>query len=222
VKLYNASNFFDERAVPSVDDEPMALLLAPFAQAVVECHPRLVGDRCARFATRLGAGGTRLQVAMGLETVHPGALPRLGKAMTLDDFATAAARLHAHGAGIRAFVLVGAPFVPADEAADWAERSAAWAFAQGVEHVSLIPVRGDGEAMRRLTASGDFAAPTLAVVEEAFARCLALDRGVVTVDLWDLERLLSCGACAAARQARLARINRSGVDEPGVACERCA
>lgn len=222
VKLYNASNFFAERAVPAADDEPLASLLAPCARVIVECHPRLVGDRCARFVDRLGRDSTRLQVAMGLETVHPGALPRLGKAMTLDDFAAAAGRLRALGAGVRAFVLVGAPFVPAAEAALWAERSTAWAFAHGVEHVSLIPVRGEGEALRWLASAGDFAAPTIAVVEEAFSRCLALGDGVVTVDTWDFGRLLACAACAPARRARLERINRRGADEPPVACERCA
>jgi hypothetical protein len=222
VKLYNASNFFEARAVPPADDEALASFVAPFAQVVVECHPRLVGARADRFADRLRASATRLQVAMGLETVHPGALPRLGKAMTLDDFAGAAARLRATGAGVRAFVLVGAPFVPAAETALWAERSTAWAFDQGVEHVSLIPTRGDGEAMRRLVASGDFAPPAPATVEEAFERCLALGGGVVTLDGWDLDRVLSCDACRAARRERLARMSLSGAVEPAIACGRCA
>src|SRR6185295_5330636 len=97
VKLYNASNFFEPRAVPPEDDEAIAALLAPFAQVVVECHPRLVGARAERFAARLAESQSptrasrRLQVAMGLETVHPHALPRLGKAMTLDGFAGAVA-----------------------------------------------------------------------------------------------------------------------------------
>lgn len=222
VKLYNASNFFEARAVPPGDDEALAALVAPFEQVVVECHPRLVGDRAERFADRLRATGTRLQLAMGLETVHPAALPRLGKAMTLDDFAGATARLRAMGAGVRAFVLVGAPFVPGAEIADWAERSTAWAFDQGVEHVSLIPTRGDGEAMRRLAAAGDFEPPTRAMVEEAFVRCLALGGGVVTLDGWDLDRILTCDACRAPRRERLVRMSLSGAVEAPIVCERCA
>lgn len=238
IKLYNASNFFEARAVPPEDDEAIAALLAPFAQVIVECHPRLVGTRAERFAARLAeidavAPATsavapsparargRLQVAMGLETVHPQALPRLGKAMTLDDFAGAAARLRAIGCGVRAFVLVGAPFVPADEAAEWAVRSAAWAFAKGVEHVSLIPVRGDGDALRALAERGEFTRPALDSVEDAFDRCLALGAGVVTVDTWDLDRLLSCDGCREARRDRLQRLNLSGSVEPRVQCEGC-
>jgi hypothetical protein len=222
IKLYNASNFFEARAVPPEDDEAISALLAPFAQVVVECHPRLVGERAERFAARLGASDTRLQVAIGLETVHPQALPRLGKAMTLDDFAGAAARLQAMGCGVRAFVLVGAPHVPADEAAEWAERSAAWAFAHGVEHVSLIPMRGDTDAMRALAARGDFTAPTPATVEDAFDDCVALGAGVVTVDAWDVDRLLRCDGCREARRVRLLRMNLSGTVEPRVTCELCA
>lgn len=231
VKLYNASNFFDQRAVPEEDEEAIVELLGPFAQGIVECHPRLVGERAERFARRLAAlprangngGGARLQVAMGLETIHPTALPRLGKAMTLATFASAAARLRAIGAGVRAFVLVGAPFVPAEEAARWAERSTAWALAHGVEHVSLIPVRGDGEALRRLAAAGDFTPPTTAIVEDAFDRCLALaSDGVVTLDTWDLDRVLTCRACADARRARLLRMNSSGRSEARVVCDLCS
>src|ERR1700726_3858558 len=53
-KLYNASNFFEQRAVPVEDEPELAEILAPFARVTVECHPRLVGDRCLAFAERLG------------------------------------------------------------------------------------------------------------------------------------------------------------------------
>ncbi|MGH9362079.1 MAG: radical SAM protein, partial [Thermoanaerobaculia bacterium] len=101
IKLYNASNFFDPRAVPPEDDPAIAAFLAPFPRVTVECHPRLVGRRCFDFARRLAG---RLEVAMGLETVQPEALPRLGKEMTLAAFDRAAAALVAAGIPIRAFV----------------------------------------------------------------------------------------------------------------------
>lgn len=206
VKLYNASNFFESRAVPEEDDEAMISLTAPFARVTVECHPRLIGGRCLRFAERLAG---RLEVAMGLETVHPEALPRLNKGMTLDDFDRAAETLRRAGIGLRTFVLVAPPFVPLEEAVEWAVRSCAHAFGQGSDRVSLIPLRG-----------GD-TPPRLDQLEEALERCLDLNQGIVTADLWDVRRFATCTHCVDARLARLERMNRSGLVEPRAACPEC-
>ena len=86
LKLYNSGNFFDPLAIPPQDYEEIARLAAPFERVIVECHPRLIGSRCWEFS-RLLSGD--LEVALGLETVHPQVLPRLNKQMTLDDFARA-------------------------------------------------------------------------------------------------------------------------------------
>ncbi len=219
IKLYNASNFFEPRAVPEGEEERLLPLLSPFFRVVVENHPRLTNERCLAFAEALEG---RLEVAMGLETVHPEALPRLGKAMRLADFDAACRRLRGAGVSLRAFVLVGAPFVPAAEAVDWAVRSAEHAFAQSVGTVTLIPVRGGGSELARLAAEGRFTPPRLARLEEALERCLELDGGVVQADLWDLERFADCPTCAPARRDRLHRSNLSGATEPAVACEACA
>jgi len=219
IKLYNASNFFDPKAVPPADEEAIAGLVAPFAQVVVECHPKLVGRRAFAFAERLAG---RLQVAMGLETIHPAALPRLGKGMSRSDFARAAGALRRRGLGSRAFVLVGAPYVPPAETVDWAVYSAAFAFDAGVEHVALIPVRGGNGALEALAARGDFTPPSLAQLEDALGRCLELAGGAVTADLWDLDRLADCPACFGRRRERLERLNLSGRNEPRVSCEHCA
>lgn len=217
VKLYNASNFFDPRAVPEADLLALVPLLAPFARVVVECHPRLVGDRALRFHEALGG---RLEVAMGLETIHPEALPRLNKEMTLADFDRAAARLGAAGIGLRAFVLVGAPFVPQDETVAWAVRSAAWAFERGAGTVALIPVRGGNGAIEELAARGDFTPPVLAQLEAALDGCLDFG-GVVQADLWDFDRLALCAACAPPRRERLERLNLTGRREPRIECAEC-
>lgn len=218
VKLYNASNFFDPRAVPVDDDPEILRRVDRFARVVVECHPKLVGRRCGQWADRLDG---RLQVAMGLETVHPRAAARLGKQATPEDFARAADRLRGAGAGLRAFVLVGAPFVPGREAVLWVERSARFAFDHGAEHVALIPVRGGNGELERLAGEGLFHPLSLEQIEDALDRCLDLGPGVVTVDTWDLERLAACPACAPGRIARLERINLSGRREPAPACEVC-
>jgi len=219
LKLYNASNFFDSKAVPPVDDVEIAHLAAPFERVVVECHPRLLGPRCLEFADRLEG---RLQVAMGLETAHPEALARLNKQTTLRHFERAASLLADSGIGLRAFVLVGAPFVPSEETVLWIEHSVALAFDQGAAHVALVPVRGGPGEMERLERAGHFTAPTLGQVEEAFERCLALEApGVVTVDTWDLERFAACPTCGDLRRERLARMNLSGTVEPKILCHRC-
>jgi len=213
LKLYNASNFFELRAVPVEDEAALLALATPFARVTVECHPRLIGDRCLRFAERLTG---RLEVAMGLETVHPEALPKLNKGLTLEDFDRAASLLRQAGIGLRAFVLVGCPFVPPEEAVDWAIRSAAHAFEQGAERVSLIPIRGGNGALEAL----GFTPPRLDQLEEALERCLDLP-GIVTADLWDARRFASCAECADGRIARLERMNRSGRPEPSIACAIC-
>lgn len=206
VKLYNASNFFESRAVPEEDEEEILALSAPFARVTVECHPRLIGARCLRFADQLA--GT-LEVAMGLETVHPEALPGLNKGMTLGDFDRAAETLRRAGIGLRVFVLVAPPFVPPEEAVEWAVRSCVHAFEQSAARVSLIPLRGGNTP------------PTLDQLEEALERCLALNGGIVTADLWDARRFATCPSCTDARLARLDRMNRTGRIEPRPACPDC-
>ncbi len=221
LKLYNASNFFEPRAVPEADLEPIARLAEEFERVVVECHPRLVDGRVRRFADRLRG---RLEVAMGLETVHAGALPRLGKQLTLEQFDRAAARLLADGVDLRAFVLVGVPFVPAAEQAHWAAASVRHALGAGARSVALIPVRGGNGELERLRRLDWFEPPDLALVEEALARGMeeAGSRAAVQVDPWDLERVQSaCRACRASRLEAIREMNRTGVPRR-TACDDCS
>lgn len=224
IKLYNASNFFENRAVPLEDDPRILELLEPFAEVTVECHPRLIRDRALGFAAELRG---RMEVAMGLETVHPEAFPRLRKGMDLEDFERATDMLRRRDLGVRAFVLVGAPFVPPEEAVEWAVRSTRWAFERGVERVSLIPVRGGTAEMRRLEETGEWASPTLRQLEDALDETLRATaneddgRGIVTADSWDLDAFSDCSSCLPDRRRRLERINRSGRSEPRVDCSVC-
>ena len=219
LKLYNASNFFDSKAVPPEDDAEIAALAEAFERVVVECHPRLIGPRCLEFADRLK--GT-LQVALGLETVHPEALPRLNKRSGLSHFRRAAAILADAGIEMRAFVLLGAPFVPPEESVQWAVRSAAYAFDYGAQHVALVPMRGGQGDLVRLEEEGLFVPPTLEQVEEALELCLdSTPPGVITVDTWDLEALETCSACGPLRRRRLEQMNLRGESEPAVVCHLC-
>ena len=218
VKLYNASNFFDPRAVPPEDLAELARLLIPFEAVTVESHARTVGRRCRDFADRLTG---RLEVAIGLETAHPEALPRLNKQMDLSDFDRAARFLREHGMDLRAFVLVGAPFIPPAESVRWAIRSVEHALAQGAAAVALIPARGGNGAMEQLAAEGWFTPPALTDLELALEGSLGLG-GVVTADLWDADRLVGCPACRTARLERIQRMNATGRAGPTVQCPECA
>lgn len=222
IKLYNASNFFDPRAVPPGDLPALAHLLAPCPAVTVETHARTVGERCLEFADRLAG---RLEVAIGIETIHPEALPRLNKQVTLDQFSRAATFLQEHGIDLRAFVILGVPFVPPAEAVEWARRSAAWALARGARHVTIIPARGGNGEMERLAAAGDFVPPNLAQLESALSACLAApggpDGATVTADLWDVERLSACPACRDASVERIRLMNREGRPAPGIECPAC-
>jgi hypothetical protein len=147
-------------------------------------------------------------------------LPQLNKGLRVADFDRAAGRLRARGIGIRVFVLVGAPYVPPQESVDWTVRSTAHALAQGAGHVSLIPVRGGNGALALVAQQGDFTAPTLQQVEQSLECCLELGAGVVTADLWDVERFFTC-SCSPDRAARLRAMNASGRVEPPVRCAEC-
>jgi archaeosine synthase beta-subunit len=219
VKLYNASSFFDPQAVPEADYGPIAERLAGFDHVVVESHPALIGPRVDRFQAVLGAS---LEVAMGLETAHPGALEGLNKRMSLDQFARAAEALHRRGVALRAFVLVFPPFVLRPEQDEWLVRSVDFAFACGASAVSLIPTRAGNGALEALAQAGSFEAPTLADLERSLALGLEHSRGRVFADLWDLGRFAHCAQCHAVRADRLRLMSLEQRARPAVDCAACA
>jgi radical SAM enzyme (TIGR01210 family) len=212
LKLYNAGSFFDPRAVPEADYAAVARTLAGLSRVIVESHPSLVGPRVDRLLAALADDNPlppALEVAMGLETAHPAALDRLNKHFTVADFARAADALAAVGAAMRVFLLLSPPFVPVAEQDEWLLRSLDTAFASGAAVVSLIPTRSGNGTVEALAAAGLFAAPTLATIERSFALALrhAAGRGIVLLDLWDLDRFSPDGRCPAALRAALAAAN---------------
>jgi uncharacterized Fe-S cluster-containing MiaB family protein len=162
-----------------------------------------------------------LEVAMGLESVHPEVLPRLNKQMQLEDFDRAAEQLAARDVAVRAFVLVGVPFLEPDQQVEWAVRSVEYAASKGAGAVSLIPVRGGNGEMERLATAGQWQAPTLQQLEEALEAAITIPGVVVTADTWDLERFAACRHCQPHRLTRLAEINLSGAVSPRRACAAC-
>lgn len=218
IKLYNSGSFFDRKAIPVEDHAAIASRVAGFDRVIVECHPALVGADCLAFRDRLNG---RLEVAMGLETVHPEILSKLNKRMTVDQFAAAAKRLKENDVDLRVFILVKPPFMAEGEALEWAARSLDFAFDCGATAATLIPTRGGNGAMEELAASGEFAPPRLATVESAAAYGISLGRGRVLVDLWDLRRSVECESCRERRVERLHAMNLRQAILPVVDCESC-
>ncbi len=220
IKLYNSGNFFDARAIPRSDHQAIALSVQPFDNVIVENHPRLCSKACLRFQSMLEA--TPLEIAMGLETVHPDVLPALNKQMTLDDYSRAVEFLLASEIAVRSFILLKPPFLSESEGVEWALRSLEFAFAQGVGCCAVIPTRAGNGVMDELEIGNQFAPPTLDALEQVLEQGLSIanGRGRVFVDLWDIERFADCPVCVDRRRERLQRMNHSQQILPPIEC-RC-
>lgn len=206
LKLYNASNFFDARAVPAEDVPRIAELAQPFEAVTVESHANTIGPLTLEFAELLSG---QLEVAVGLETIHPVARAQLNKRLDLARFDRAAAFLAEHDIDLRVFVLLGAPYVPALESIEWTVRSVAYAAARGAGRIAIIPVRGGNGELERLQQLGAFAPPTLIQLESVLEQCRSITSAVVTADMWDIARLPACEVCRAQRVARIQAMNLS-------------
>ncbi len=218
LKLYNSGSFFDPAAIPVSDYAQIARTISFAEHIIVESHPRLVEEKAVRFRNLLSGS---LEVAMGLETIHPQVLPRLNKKFDLGHFARAAEFLRTRQISVRAFVLVKPPFMDEAEGLEWAVKSAAFAFSCGATVVSLIPTRVGNGAMERLVETGEFAPPRLATLEEALEQALNLRAGRVFADLWNLEQFSRCAVCLPAREQRLRAINLSQKSLPAIECPAC-
>jgi len=204
LKLFNSGSFFDPRAIPLEDYPQIASLSASFENVLVESHTAFIGEECLEFSRMLKG---QLQVAIGLETVHPEILPQLNKQMTLEDFNRSVDFLRTNGISTRAFILLRPPFLSEEEGVEWACRSLDFAFACGVDVCSVIPVRSGNGALERLNLDGYFQEPSIHSLERVVEYGIGLQKGLVFADLWDLERFSTCNACFESRKKRLNQIN---------------
>lgn len=204
IKIYNSGNFFDRQAVPEDDYKNIAGLLNGYQTVIVESHPRLINESCLMFRDQLNA---ELQVAIGLETVHPEVLPKLNKRMTTEDFANAVQFLNNYGIRTRAFILLRPPFMDEVQGVIWAKKSIDFAFAAGVECCVIIPTRSGNGATDWLKHNGFFHEPAIQSLEEATGYGISLKKGRVFADLWNIDRFVQCADCASERKSRLIRMN---------------
>jgi uncharacterized Fe-S cluster-containing MiaB family protein len=147
------------------------------------------------------------------------ALEKINKRITVQDFRRSALFLRQNEISIRAFLLVGVPFVPRREQTYWVERSMEVAFASGASVVSLIPTRLGNGALEELNAAGKFREPLLEELEMAQEFGLRLKAGRVFGDTWEAERFSRCARCGGARVNRIERMNLSQMIEPRVECD---
>ena len=204
LKLYNNGNFFDERAIPEADYKRIADLVSNFETVIVESHPKLINEKCLRFKDMLKP---ELQVAVGLETVHPEVLRKLNKQMTLEDFKNSIYYLSQNRIRSRAFILLRPPFLKESEGIFWAKRSIDFAFKIGVECCAIIPVRAGNGAMDLLMEKGDFSLPDIHSLEMVLEYGIGLNAGRVFADVWDLYLFSNCKKCIKHRINRLTTMN---------------
>jgi len=204
LKLYNSGSFFDERAIAEKDYERIASLVSGMDTVIVECHPRLINEKCLRFRDMLKPD---LHVAMGLETIKPGLLRKLNKKMSPEDFGNSVKYLKRNGIQSRAFILLRPPFHSEDEGIYWAERSIDFAFNSGVECCTVIPVRGGNGAMEELAREGHFTPPDIISLEKVLEYGIGLGKGRVFADTWDLKLFSRCDKCLGRRIERITQMN---------------
>ena len=221
VKLSNSGNFFDAKAIPKADWPGIVERVRSFKSVIVENHPKLCGEGCFEFRDMLAQHGVELEVALGLETVHPEVLPRLNKQMTLGDFSRAARLLVSAGIRLRTFILLRPPFLSEDEGVEWALRSIEFAFAEGVSCCSIVPTRTGNGIMEQLKVDGLFAPPQLASMETVQEQGLQSGSGRVFMDTWDAQQFAECSKCAEQRIQRIAGMNLSQQIMPRIVCEKC-
>ena len=184
LKLYNSGNFFDPLSIRPGEYSEIAGHCADYSRVIVENHPRFGAERLRQFRDLLSAP---LEVAVGLETIQPRWLDRLGKQMSRDQFDAYAKWLMDERVDLRVFLILGVPGISVTESLRWARLSVRHAIAQGARHVSLIPARF-GHGWNGLAdqlpcfSSDDLIAVQAAAIGDADGEA------VVMIDLWDLDQ----------------------------------
>jgi len=216
VKLYNSGNFFDGKAIPRDDYRKIAQLLSEVEHVIVENHPKLIGPFIPEFRDLLSA---TFEIAIGLETIHPVAMPRLNKQITRENFSEAVRFLTSHNISSRAFILLNPPFLKGVvENRDWCLKTVQFAFDSGVSSCSIIPTRDGNGIMEKLREEGDYEPPSISSLEDVFEEALSLNRGRIFCDVWDLHRFSECEQCITERKERLQNMNLSQEISPKVQC----
>jgi len=214
LKLYNASSFFAPRSIDQSDGSfrEIANELSWLDLVVVEARSENA-EGAVRLSSRLSA---RLEVAIGFETADDGLLQLLNKPTSVSRFRKAARFLWANGISLRAFVLVGPPFVAEADARRTALEALEEARRQGARVVSLLPVVSEHEPMEALRRAEFFSEVSTDEFFETVFDGADRDRlrgspgAVLIAELESLERLPGCPHCRGEKARRLERLNATG------------
>ncbi|MEO8720381.1 MAG: hypothetical protein ABI372_04700, partial [Ginsengibacter sp.] len=216
IKLYNNGNFFDPKAIPLSDYPGIIERLNSYKRIIVENHPKLCGDICVKFSERVHG---KLEIAMGLESIHPVVVSKLNKQLTPEDFRNATTFLRKHDIDVRTFILLNPPYLTdKEENIEWTFKSVQFAFDSGAGCCSIIPTRSGNGIMESLQKEGNYVPPTLGALEDVFERTLAMQRGRVFVDTWDIGFLTNCDKCFDARKLRLEQMNLTQKFQEKIKC----
>lgn len=216
IKLYNNGNFFDPKSIPSCDYPAIINRLQSFRRVIVENHPSLCGEACVEFSDKLQGA---LEIAIGLETIHPAILPKLNKQIIPEDFQKAASFLKKNKIDVRAFVLLNPPYLTSkQENVDWVIKTVKFAFQSGAHACSIIPTRSGNGIMDLLYQQGNYTIPSLDTLEEVFEKSLGMGLGLVFADTWEIGFLSNCVSCFEKRKKRLETMNLSQKINQRVAC----
>jgi archaeosine synthase beta-subunit len=225
LKLYNAANFFDTANVPLDEYESIASECESMHRIVVENHPLLTVskaglDRIRAFKSLLRPS---LEIAMGLESIDPGAIRVMNKSLHRSSFDKACDRLLELGITIRVFVILQPAGTRADEASEWAVKTCQYAFQRGAERCGIIPARSGNGWMDRLSREGLWSPPRLPVVEQTLQRLFAVRESIdqiATIDLWDWDSL--AGGCNGCLRMRYDTLERMNLEQRFVERQRCS
>ncbi len=184
IKLYNSGNFFDRRAIPKSELPEIASLVQDYRTVVVENHPKINLKAAPPFSEIIEG---RLEIAMGLESIHPELFAFLNKGMILNDYIEASRFLKAADIDIRSFILIGLPFLTVEENIEWTIRSLKFAFDNGASVCSVIPLRKDRGILKDLQMNYTIPEISNEMLEYVLDEGLSMSDGRCFVDLWDIE-----------------------------------
>jgi len=190
-------------------------LIEGFETLLVESHPAFINETSIYFRDLIKP---ELQVAIGLETIHPEVLTKLNKGMKLEDFEHSVKLLTSYKIKTRAFILLRPPFLSEAEGVLWAKKSMEYAFNAGITTCTIIPVRTGNGALDALALDHFFEQPDINSLEEVIEYGIGLNAGLVFADLWNIENFSSCNKCLEKRKERLNRMNLYQKIIPRIPC----